>query len=82
MIRQAFEIEGYHRRIARSKPFPNGQNKDKRLAWALEHAHWTVQDWIRVIWTDEAAFYVGGFRGKVWVTRNPQEEYNEQCLIP
>ena len=37
---------------------------------------------MRVIWTDEAAFYVGGFRGRVWVTRNAREEYHEQCLVP
>ena len=60
----------------------NDTNKVKRLVWAKEHEHWSVSDWMRVIWTDEAAFYIGGFRGNVWVTRNPEEEYNEQCLIP
>ena len=52
------------------------------MAFALEYVKWTIQDWMRVIWTDEAAFYIGGFRGRVWITRNPQEEYSEQCLIP
>ena len=42
-----------------------------------------MQDWLRIIWTDEAAFYVGGgYRGRVWVTINAEEEYNEQCLTP
>lgn len=81
-MRTAFDTEGYHRRIARSKPFLNTANKQRRLAWALEHEHWSIQDWLRVIWTDEAAFYVGGFRGNTWVTRNAQEEYHEQCLLP
>lgn len=52
-------MEGYHRRIARSKPHLNQAHKDKRLAWALEHEGWSTQDWMRVIWTDEAAFYIG-----------------------
>ena len=37
---------------------------------------------MRFIWTDEAAFYIGGFPGNVWVTRNSQEEFNEHCLVP
>lgn len=32
----------------------------------------SVQDWMRVIWTDEAAFYVGGFCGNVCVTRGSE----------
>ena len=57
-------------------------NKLNRLYWAREHECWTVQDWLRVIWTDESAFYIGGFRERVWVTRNAEEEYHEQCLVP
>ena len=37
---------------------------------------------MHVIWTDEVAFYVGGFRGNTWVIRNPQEEFHDQCLVP
>lgn len=81
-MRAAFETEGYSRRVARSKPFLTEANKERRLQWALDHENWSVQDWLRVIWTDEAAFYVGGFRGRVWVTRNIHEEFHDQCLVP
>ena len=64
VLRAAFETEGYHRRIARAKPYLSAANKECRLTWAKEHENWNVQDWLRVIWTDEAAFYVGGFRGR------------------
>ena len=57
-------------------------NKRQRLHWAKEYEHWTVQDWLGIIWTDKSSFYVGGFHGRVWVTRNAEEEYNEQYLTP
>ncbi|GFU97485.1 HTH_Tnp_Tc3_2 domain-containing protein [Trichonephila clavipes] len=27
-----------------------------RLAWALQHRHWTVVDWKHVAWSDESRF--------------------------
>ena len=38
-LRKAFHLEGYHRRIARIKPFLNQAAKNRRFAWALAHAH-------------------------------------------
>ena len=82
VLRRAFEDEGYHRRVARKKPFLNEISKQQRLEWCLAHRQWTVENWMRVIWTDEASFAVGGVRGRIWVTRSPEEEYNEDCLVP
>ncbi|KAF8254223.1 hypothetical protein K440DRAFT_608728 [Wilcoxina mikolae CBS 423.85] len=44
--------------------------------------HWTVEDWRRVIWTNESTFNIGGARGNIWVTRFPGEEYDKDCLVP
>jgi transposase len=38
------------------KPFLNDKHKANRLAFAKEHLHWMVEDWSRVIWTDETSF--------------------------
>lgn len=81
-LRTTFARMGYHRRIARIKPFLTQPAKDKRLEWALAHADWTVADWSTVIWTDECALKVGEVSGNVWVTRLPGEEYHEDCLQP
>jgi len=45
---------------------------------------WTQADWHKVIWSDEAAFNMGGLSssGKVWVTRQAGEEDLEDCLVP
>ena len=79
---KAFKEKGYFRRVARKKPFLDMRSKERRLEWCQAHRHWTVADWMRVIWTDESSFAVGGARGKIWVTRMPEEEYEESCLVP
>jgi hypothetical protein len=52
-LREAFAKEGYHRRVARKKPFLNETQRNRRLRFALEHRNWTAEDWKKVVWTDE-----------------------------
>ena len=39
--------------------------KTKRLQWARKYAEWTVDDWKKVIFPDEAHFEVHGYRSVV-----------------
>ena len=79
---RVFTEQGYHRRVARAKPFLTISNKKARQQFSALYRDWTISDWNKVIWTDECAFNVGGFAGNTWVTRLPSEEYNEDCLVP
>lgn len=40
--------------IARKKPWLSAKNIKRRFEWAKNHSHWTVDDWKRVIWSDES----------------------------
>lgn len=68
--------------MARVKPFLTIKSKLKRYEWAQTVQDWAVEDFRKVIWTDESAFNIGGFAGNTWVTRLPKEEYLEACLVP
>lgn len=46
------------------KPGLTDANKAKRLAWCWRHRDWTLEDWKRVIWTDETSVNLSGPRGK------------------
>lgn len=52
------------------------------MGWAERFHDWKVEDWSKIIWTDEAAFNVGGSPGRVFVTRTASEEYHSSCLLP
>lgn len=81
-LRKAFALEGYKRRKARKKVFLTDAAKAKRLRFALAHRHWGVEEWRKVIWTDESYVWLSGSRGTVWITRRPGEEYHESCIAP
>lgn len=51
-----------------------------RLKFALEHAHWTLEDWKRVIWTDETSVILGQRRGSIRVWRDPNEAYDRTVI--
>ena len=36
-----------------NKPSLTADQRTARLSWALEHRNWTMDDWKRVIWSDE-----------------------------
>lgn len=79
-IRNRLHEEGYNGRVARKKPFISKRNMKRRLDWARTHSSWTVDDWKRVLWTDESKFMLFGSDGIVRVWRKPGEQMNPLCL--
>lgn len=55
---------------------------ENRFRWSEAYLDWTVDDWRRVIFTDEASFNCGGVTGNTWVTRSATEEFHKDYLKP
>lgn len=72
---------GYGRRVARKVPFLTQKQKDRRLAWALDHRSMTDPDWHKIGWSDEAYVCLDDKKGTVWVTRRPGEEFLDECCV-
>jgi hypothetical protein len=70
---------GYHRRIARRKPFLSMKAVQSRRAWAKENKD---RDWRKIIWTDEAKIETGERPGHRHVTRLPGEEFLPKNIAP
>jgi len=51
----------------KKKPLLTTVHRKKWLAFALKHKEWTVEDWKRVIWSDETKINRIGSDGKQWV---------------
>ena len=79
IITHALALRGYGRHIALGKPGLSEASKRKRLAFAVEHLDWTIEQWFSILWSDET--WVNGFHRRIWVTRKAGEEYEDSCLF-
>ncbi|KAF0729887.1 hypothetical protein Ae201684P_014424 [Aphanomyces euteiches] len=81
-IRRQIKTTGMNGRAGRKKPFISKVNRAKRLAYAKKYQHFTVDDWKRVLFTDESPSNLYGSNGRIFVWRKPGEEFVDQCLVP
>ena len=75
---RALKRKGYKKCKPKKKPGLTAKMKLARLQFAIEHKNWTLNDWKRVIWTDEASVILGQRRGNVQVWRTVAEGRNPQ----
>ena len=59
--------------VKKKKPLVSSGHKKKRLAFALKYQHWTVEDWKRVIWSDETKINRIGSDGQEYVWKKKGE---------
>lgn len=78
-VRRRLQKSGLRGCVAATKPFISTINKQKRLRFAKAHRHWTVEQWSRVLWTDESKFNLVGSDGAVYVRRRPGEALADSC---
>ena len=67
-IQKALHKLDFHLRIPRRKPFVNARSKRKRTIGCRHRRPWTVEDWCRKFYSDEAKVEigVGGGYQRVW----------------
>ena len=53
--------------VAPKKPSLTSRHRRARLRWAKAHVNWTVEQWRRVYFTDEAPFYANRSVGRTFV---------------
>ena len=73
---------GYGRRVTRKVPWLRPEHKRARLIWGRAMRSMKVKAWERIIWSDECYVYIGDTKGRVYVTRQPDEVLKEDCLVP
>src|ERR1043165_3377930 len=81
-IRRRLFKAGLKAKTPRKKPYLNARQRQKRIQWAKEHSTWTVEQWGRVIFSDESKISLFGNDGVRYVRRRVREENNLQCIVP
>lgn len=51
-----------------------------RQRYAREHQHWTMDDWSKVMFTDEYKFMLYKHDGRQLVYRRPGERFHQDCV--
>lgn len=80
LVQETMASMGYHKRRARRKWGIRPYNKVKRVQWCQEREHWTEEDWLRVVWTDESTYSTKGFAFRPMVIRTADEEFHPDCI--
>jgi hypothetical protein len=81
IVRKALHDISFYSRIAQKKPFLFDTHRVRNLEFAREHRTWTIEDWKKVIWTNESTFEVDKSSRQILVWRKSDECYKLHCLI-
>ncbi len=81
-IRRMLHKLGLRSCIPRKKPNLSIKQMKSRLQWAIERKNWGIEDWKKVIWTDESSVEIGENSAQVRVWRHHREEWDLSCLLP
>jgi hypothetical protein len=79
-IRRILKKNGLKSKIKCKKPYLSKKHKKKRLMFAKVHKDWTVNDWKKVIWTDESKFMLYGSNGKQYCWKKSNEPLSERHI--
>jgi transposase len=71
---------GFKKTKPTRKPGLTKRMRAERLAWALAHQDWTIEDWKCVIFSDETSVVIGHRRGGYRVWRTKAERFLKSCI--
>jgi transposase len=81
-VRNALKEGGFYSATKRKVPMLKQTHRQRRLKFAHYHENWTVEDWKRVLWTDETKINHIGSDGKVYVWKQRGEPLSDRTTSP
>ena len=79
-VRRRLDDVGLFGRVARKKPLLTDRHRQLRLQWAKERKNWGIDQWYKVIRSDESKFNLFGSDGRVYIRRRVGEDYLPVCV--
>ena len=80
LVRRTLLDKGIGTYIAARKPILSITDKRKGRVWSKEMLDWSVEQWAKVIWSEEANFQVVNRQGRIYVKRFATEKYSDRFL--
>jgi transposase len=79
-VRRALKRQGLKAVVKRKRPLLLPRHRKERMHFAERHLHWTVEDWKRVIYSDETKINRLGSDGRDWVWKRPGEGLSDRMV--
>jgi len=73
-VRRALRETGLRVSAKKKKPRLLPRHVKQRLEFAEKYRHWTLEDWSRVLCSDETKINRWGSDGRVWVWKKPSSQ--------
>lgn len=73
---------GFPARRPAKKPLISAKNRKARVAFAREHLNWSVDQWSRVLWSDETKINMFGSDGIKFVRRPAGKRFDHRFTMP
>ena len=61
-------------------PLLSRRHRKERMDFAVSHKEWTLEDWKRVVWSDETKVNRLGSDGRKWVWKQVGEHLNDRLV--
>jgi transposase len=81
-IKRTFRRNGLSSRVKRKKPYLKKAHRYARMKFAKKYQSWTVEDWSKVIWSDESKFMIYGSDGREYCWKRPGEPLQDHHVKP
>ncbi len=81
-VRKRLQAVGLRGCVAAKKPLLRPQTVKARLRFARQHKNWTLDQWQKVLWSDESSFQLFCGAKRAFVRRRVGERYSPQCIVP
>ena len=66
--------------VKKKKPFLSKRHRKTRMDFALAYQHWTVEDWKKMVWSDETKINRLGSDGRKWIWKKAGESLNDRLV--
>ena len=81
-IRNMLRKNNLHSKVKTKHPLLKQKHRNDRLNFALVHKDWSVNDWKRVLWTDETKINRIGSDGRVYTWEERGKALSDRTTIP
>src|SRR6266481_644453 len=79
-VHRALKNAGMKAVVKRKRPMLKKRHRQERMDFALAHKDWTVEDWKRVVWSDETNINNLGSDGRKWVWKRAGEGLSDRLV--